>query len=323
MQQVQIGSSNLMVHPIGIGVMSWSQSKLWGYGADLGVGDVRGAFQAALEAGINLFDTAEIYGSGRSETILGKLVAESGAEIVVATKYAPLPWRFTAGALRKALDKSLARLGLEQVDLYQIHMPGGLVRQEKLWDALADTVHEGRTRYVGVSNYSAEQMLRAHETLARRGVQLISNQVEYSLVHRSPEVDGLLDACRELNVTLIAYSPLGRGVLNGKYKPGSSANDGRRFYRQFGDDRLARVKPIIETLEAIGAQYGGKSPAQVALNWLARQPQVLPIPGAKHAGHVRSSAEALTWQMSDEEAARLDQAASHFKVAKTFKFRPD
>jgi aryl-alcohol dehydrogenase-like predicted oxidoreductase len=208
----------------------------------------------------------------------------------------------------------LQRLGLERVDLYQVHFPGGFVSIEKLMNALADALDAGKVRAVGVSNYSAEQMRKADAVLKQRGYSLASNQVEYSLVQRSPEVDGILDACRDLDVTLIAYSPLGRGVLTGKYRPGASTTDARRFYAQFKDKTLETLLPLLEALREIGETHGKKS-SQVALNWLARQSHVIPIPGAKNEEQARENAEAIGWEMSEAEIDHLDKLSRSFRVA--------
>lgn len=313
MRKIRMGTSDMVVSPLGIGTMSWGESKLWGYGDHLGLEAVREVYAACLAGGITFFDTAEIYGSGRSERNLGQLLKENATPVYVATKFAPLPWRFSAKALTRSLDKSLARLGLKSVDLYQIHFPIGVIPFEKQWNALADAVESGKARYVGVSNYSADQMRRAYETLAKRGIKLVSNQVEYSLVDRSPERNGVLAVCRELDVTLIAYSPLGRGVLSGKYKPGQNPADMRRSYGQFKDDRLAKLMPLLDALREIGAAHGNQTPAQVALNWLLRQPNVLAIPGAKNVRHVQTSLDSLSWEMSDAEAARIDEASARIQ----------
>ena len=314
MEQMRLGNSDIWLVPMGVGTMAWSNSKLWGYGDRLNREDVQAAFATNLAAGLTLFDTAEIYGSGQSERVLGELVREHTTPVLTATKYAPYPWRFGPGALTRALDRSLQRLGLERVDLYQVHFPGGFVSIEKLMNALADALDAGKVRAVGVSNYSAEQMRKADAVLKQRGHSLASNQVEYSLVQRSPEVDGVLDACRDLNVTLIAYSPLGRGVLTGKYRPGSSASDARRFFAQFKDKTLETLLPLLEALREVGETYSKKS-SQVALNWLARQSHVIPIPGAKNEEQARENAEAIGWEMSEAEAERLDQLSRSFRVA--------
>lgn len=294
----------LPLPPLGVGTWAWGDRLTWGYDRGYGREDVEAAFHASLEAGITFFDTAEVYGWGTSERILGDLIRQSQVRVMVATKYAP--FRPTARAVHGALAASLRRLGLDQVDLYQVHFPPFPVRIERLMDELAEAVKEGKARAVGASNFSLDQMRRAHEALARRGVALAANQVEYSLLHRQPEWDGLLRACQELDITLIAYSPLAMGLLSGKYDP----SDGRlprrlsRYLRTWS--RLA-LRQLLDLLRRI-AQEHGKTPSQVALNWLLRQPGVVVIPGAKNATQARENAGALGWLLSEEEAEALDRA---------------
>jgi aryl-alcohol dehydrogenase-like predicted oxidoreductase len=206
----------------------------------------------------------------------------------------------------QALDASLKRLGMPRVDLYQIHWPYTLLRIDMLMNTLADQVEAGKVRAVGVSNYSARQMQQAHAVLARRGLPLASNQVHYSLLHRAPEQSGVLAACRELDVRLIAYSPLEQGILTGKYHQGTRPPGGTRSLR--GAYRPAALRaslPLIQRLEAIGAAHGGKTPGQVALNWLMRR-GALPIPGAKTASQAAGNAGAIGWDLTEEEFAQLE-----------------
>jgi aryl-alcohol dehydrogenase-like predicted oxidoreductase len=282
---------------------------VWGYGSgDYADSDLREAFRISIEAGITFFDTAEVYGMGRSETILGENVRAAGAKVVIATKFFPFPWRLGRGTVVRALRRSLARLGVEQVDLYQIHWPTPLVAVDTLINGLADAVEAGLTKTVGVSNYNVEQMRQAHEALARRGVPLTSNQVQYSLVHRQPERSGLSDVCRELSITLIAYSPLGMGTLTGKYTPENPppGTRGRRYSREF----LSNLQPLIAKMRDIGATHGDKTPAQVALNWVMGKGAV-PIPGAKNARQAQDNVEALNWSLTEAELAALDAASQH------------
>jgi len=313
MDDITIGATDLRVPRIGIGAMPWSDSAGFGYGSKLGLGEARTAFEACVSAGVKLFDTAEIYGFGKSERILGELVRGESRPTYIATKYAPYPWRLGRGAVVGALKRSLRRLGVERVDLYQIHFPAPWASIARLMDGLADALEAGLTRTVGVSNYSADQMRQAHAALARRGVPLASNQVEYSLVRRRPETNGVLDACRELDVALIAYCPLGRGVLSGKYKNGASPSDRRKRMRLFKDETLERMAPLLDAMREIGAVHGGAPPVQVALNWLARQSHVLPIPGAKNETQARDNAAALDWTMSQNEVDRLDSLSQSFR----------
>jgi aryl-alcohol dehydrogenase-like predicted oxidoreductase len=311
---LQIGNSDLRVAPLGVGAWQWGDTMMWGFGRGYTQADTEAAFFASLDAGVTLVDTAEIYGQGKSERIVGECLRKAPKPVVVATKFAPLPTRIGRRTVMRALQGSLDRLGVQQIDLYQVHWPFPVIPIEMLMDILADAVAMGKVRYVGVSNYSAEQMRRAHAALAKRGLPLVSNQVEYSLLHRSPEVDGVWAACRELNVTLIAYSPLAKGLLTGKYKPGSPPPGVRRLRMGVNGLSLERVQPVVELLTQIGEAHGGKTPAQVALNWLVRQPGVLPIPGAKNAQQARANAGALGWNMTDAEADRLSQISLEWRI---------
>lgn len=303
-------SEDLGVAPLGVGAWAWGTTRLWGYGKDYGRQDVGEAFRASMASGVTLVDTAEIYGSGASERIISELLREGNFESkpVIATKFAPLPQRLSPRSLIKAVDASLERLGIPTIDLYQVHFPNPLLKIESLMDALADTVKEGKIRKVGVSNYSAGQMRRAHERLASHGIPLASNQVHYNLLNRAPETNGVLDACRELGVTLIAYSPIAQGLLTGKYRPGIKPSGlVRRAGRAFGEQNLRKIEPVVDILREIGAARG-KEPAQVALNWLITHKGTFPIPGAKNEHQARQNAGAIGWSLTDVEAAKLDLA---------------
>jgi aryl-alcohol dehydrogenase-like predicted oxidoreductase len=304
---IAIGGTDLRVVPLGVGTWQWGD-RYWRFGGEYGLPDVEAAYRASRKAGIDFFDTAEIYGRGKSESILGALVGRDQGRVVVATKFAPLPMRWTARHVAQALDASLKRLGMPRVDLYQIHWPYSLMRIDMLMNALADQVEAGKVRAVGVSNYSARQMRRAHAVLARRDIPLASNQVHYSLLHRAPERNGVLTACRELDVRLIAYSPLEQGILTGKYHHGTPPPAGfpgaGGVVGAYRPSALRASLPLIERLEKIGADHGGKTPSQVALNWLMRR-GALPIPGAKTAAQAAANAGALGWDLTDEEFTQL------------------
>ena len=312
-----IGNTNC--YGIGIGAMQWSGSRFWGYGSIINPDDARTAYDAAVALGVDLIDTAEVYGFGKSEKAIGRILGDVGKNgVKIATKYAPIPWRFSAKSFHKALDSSLKRLGLDSVDLYQVHFPGGRLSIEELMNAMADAMDQGKIKAAGVSNYSSDDMKHSAEVLSRRGHRLASNQVEFSLIHRSPEVDGVLDTCRELGVTLIAYSPLGRGLLSGKYGPERPPVGLRKRQSNFSEENFERVTPLIQELKKTADAYS-KTPAQVALNWLARIPEVFPIPGSKSAEQAKANAGAVSFELSDEEAARLDDLASVYKAARTFR----
>lgn len=288
---------------LGLGAWAWGDRFYWGYGRDYTERDVWDAFAAGLASRVHFFDTAEIYGFGQSERILGTFLdAVEDDAVVIATKFMPLPWRWRVESLLEALRDSLHRLGLSAVDLYQIHRPPLVGSIERWADALADAVDAGLARAVGVSNYNVDQMQRTNAVLADRGVSLASNQVEYSLLNREPEHDGLLAACRELGVELIAYSPLGQGILTGKYTPDKPPSGIRRWRHL---RRLERIRPLVRALRDIGGAHGGKTPAQVALNWVICK-GAIPIPGAKNAQQASENAGAVGWRLRDEEIARLD-----------------
>lgn len=306
----QLGRTGITVPAMGIGVWSWGDTSFWGYGSTHTEEDIRQAYRVCLDLGLNFFDTAEIYGSGASERILGACRREDGRPILIASKFAPLPTRFSARTLMTALDASLARLGVNVIDLYQIHFPFTLIQTDALMDALALAVRAGKVRAVGVSNYGAEHMRRAHARLARHDIPLASNQVHYNLLHRKPEKNGVLAACRELQVALIAYSPLEQGLLTGKYRPGDKMvvpGGPRRFMPAYSARRLRKLEPLLQEMGRI-AQRHDKTLAQVALNWLlCKDTCVIPIPGAKNLRQAQDNAGAIGWHMSAEEMKRLEQ----------------
>lgn len=307
-----LGQSDLRVPRIGVGAMTWGASKglarlnpaKLAYGGAHGDAEEAQAVAVSLAAGVNLFDTAAMYSSGAAEQRLGELVRDQA--VLIATKF-PGTFFFRTENMPKELDASLARLGRSQVDLYQHHFPTNSKAIPRLMELMADAVADGKVSTVGVSNYSAAQMRLAHATLAKRGIPLASNQVQYSLLHRQPEVNGVLDACRDLGVTLIAYSPLAMGALTGKYSATAKPSGLRRFLPTFNQKTLAAVQPVVQLLRQIGDRYG-KSPSQVALRWLIENPLVLPIPGAKNGKQARENAGALTFALTPEEIEALNQA---------------
>ncbi len=303
---VPLGQSGLRISALGVGAWAWGDRFFWGYGRGHGAEDVAAAFRVSRAAGINWVDTAEVYGLGTSERLLGRFIKElAGAspEILVATKFFPFPWQWRKGALRGALQRSLERLELPRVDLYQVHFPRPDYLVETYAEALAEVAQQGLARAVGVSNYNASQMQRAHRALEQRGVPLASNQVHYSLLRRDVERNGVLQACRELGVTLIAYSPLEMGLLTGKFTPQNPPTDFRS--RRYSRRLVAEMQPLVEKLKEIGQAHGGKTPAQVALNWTICKGTV-PIPGAKNARQAAENAGALGWRLTAEEMAELD-----------------
>jgi aryl-alcohol dehydrogenase-like predicted oxidoreductase len=286
----------------------WGPAKL-AYGGTPGPEEEQLAFEASRSAGADLFDTAAMYSGGASERRLGELAEDKS--VVIATKFPP-GWRSTAEALPGALDQSLGRLRRRTIDLYQHHFPSRRISIPTLMGFMADAVEAGKVRAIGVSNYSAAQLRTAHAALAERGIPLASNQVEYSLLHRAPEVNGVLEACWELGITLIAYQPLAMGVLTGKYRPGDRPKGIRRFGRYFRGDGLEKAQPVVALLQEIGERYF-KTPAQVALRWLIERESVLPIPGAKNGRQAAGNAEALSFSLVAAEMQALDRATTAWR----------
>jgi aryl-alcohol dehydrogenase-like predicted oxidoreductase len=251
-----------------------------------------------------------VYGQGRSEQFLGEFVRSSEEQVIIATKFMPFPWRLSRKSLIRALQGSLKRLGVQQVDLYQIHQAIPPVNVETWMAAMTEAVQMGLTREVGVSNYDPSWNQRAYDALAREGLALASNQVEYSLLNRKIEKNGLLKQCQELGVRVIAYSPLGMGLLTGKYTrenpPGGIR--GNRNNRNL----LERMTPLMTLMKRIGSDHAGKTPAQVAINWTICK-GTLPIPGAKNLSQAEQNAGALGWELTQDEIAALDEASDRLQ----------
>ncbi len=295
---IPLGPTDVMISPLGLGAWSWGDRLFWGYGQGYGENDVRAAFDVSRAGGIMFFDTAEFYGMGRSERLLGQFIRSSKTPLAVATKFFPYPWRLSGASLVPALKRSLNRLGLDQVDLYQIHWPTPPVPIETWMRGMADAVEQGLTRAVGVSNFSVDQTKRAHAALSARSIPLASNQVSFSLLDRSAERTGLIRLGQERKVTLIAYSPLAQGLLTGKYTPDNPPTGVRRF--RYSRARLTEIGPLVTLMRSIGEDHGGKTPAQVSLNWVLYK-GAIPIPGAKNARQAQENVGAIGWRLTEEE----------------------
>ena len=296
-----LGASGIKVSPIGTGTNRWKQ----GENDDAAFQ----AFRSLVDADVNFFDTAEVYSMGKSERLLGACLQRDTRQVVVASKFFPYPTRLLRRQFMNALDATLNRLGRQAIDLYYIHFPYTLLRVETLMDMMAQAVKAGKVRAVGVSNFSAKQMRRAAARLERYDIPLAANQVRYNLLHRQPEANGVLDACRELDVALVAYRPLERGrIISGAGPRATSISATSKSEK--GEEASTNQEAIQETLQRIASQRG-KSVSQVALNWLLRRDNhVIPIPGTTDARHALENADVLSWQLSDEEFAAIDRVSS-------------
>lgn len=313
-----LGQTEIKITPIGLGTWQFSEGQtihglMW---TKIDQDETSEIVKAALDGGINWFDTAEAYGGGRSERGLASALGAAGktdGDVVVATKWQPI--MRTAGSIKSTIEKRLANLAPFSIDLHQIHNPASFSSVDAEMNAMADLVEAGKIRAVGVSNFSADKMKRAHEALGRRGPPLASNQVKYSLLDRKIESNGVLDAAKELGVTLIAYSPLEMGLLTGKFHRDDNLLRSRPIGRRFSLRRkVERSRPLIVGLEEI-AQAHGVAPAQVALNWLVNfhGDTVVAIPGGSKPSHAGESAGALAFALTSEEMERIDELTRQFR----------
>jgi aryl-alcohol dehydrogenase-like predicted oxidoreductase len=313
--RITLAGTDVSVPPLGVGTWAWGDKGTWGMGGydqSLTESSIHEAWDASIEAGVVLFDTAEVYGGGESERIIGRLLAADPSvrsRVVVASKFMPSPWKLNVrSALLSAARHSRERLGIGSIDLYQIHGPVSLRSHDALAEALAAAHAEGLVKAVGVSNYSSKETRAMDAALRTRGLRLASNQVEFSLLRAMPLRVGLISTCRELGVVPLAYSPIGQGRLTGKY---SEANPPPRG-RSFAAHPMVEVDKVVALLRRIGEAHDGRTPSQVALAWLIAKGAV-PIPGAKNKDQAEQNAGALGWRLSDEDLGLLDAAALYGK----------
>lgn len=312
-----LGQTGIEVSPIGLGTNKFSGGKgLYGLiMPDLSQEQIDEIVGTALKGGINWLDTAEMYGFGHSEQAIAralKAAAMADDDVVIVDKWMPI-FR-TAGNISRTINKRLDLLGGFTLDLYMVHNPMGFSSPEAEMEIMADLVVAGKIRSVGVSNFNAEQMRRAHSALAKRGLPLAANQVEYSLLNRKIETNGVLDAAKELGVSIIAWGPLGSGLLTGKFHAGERYKQAPVGRRMMLGRNLEKSQPIVNLLEEIAADHEVTA-AQIAISWLINYQGdlVLAIPGASKAHHAEQSAEALNIQLSDDEMDVLAQASLPFR----------
>jgi aryl-alcohol dehydrogenase-like predicted oxidoreductase len=312
-----LGRTGLQVSPIGLGVMQFSGgSGLFGLAfPDLSERERAEIVGAALDGGVNWFDTAEIYGFGRSERRLARALRANGMrddQVIIASKWFPL--LRTSRNIPKTIGRRLENLQEYSIDLYYVHQPYSLSSVDAQMDAMARLVDAGEIGAVGVSNFDEKRMRQAHATLAKHGLPLAANQVQYSLMERSIERDGVLDAAEELDITIVAYSPLAKGLLSGKYHrhPELLAQKGRLASMGLQRD-LARSRPIVEALEEIATIHEA-TPAQVALSWIIsfHGERVVAIPGATSVEQASQNAGAMALDLASTELDRLDALSKEF-----------
>jgi aryl-alcohol dehydrogenase-like predicted oxidoreductase len=312
-----LGKTEIEVSPIGIGVMLWLGGKkgIWRRAPYISSKDKQIMIKDAFEGGINFFDTAEAYGFGRSEVSLVKALKANNIEdkeVIIGTKWMPM-FRW-ARNMRRSINKRIEYLKDYTIDLYMIHLPFSFSTIKTQMNEMVRLVKNDKIRSVGVSNFSAKQMRKAHEVLEKHDIPLAVNQVHYSLIRRNIESNGILETAKELGVTIVAYTPLGQGLLTGKYHSDPSLIDNKfSFFRRSIKRNLEKSRPLIETVSEIGKTHNA-TPGQVALNWLVSfsGETVITIPGATKINHVKESAGAMTFELSKSELEEISEASEIF-----------
>jgi pyridoxine 4-dehydrogenase len=306
---IKVAPVGIEFPPLGLGAWAWGDSLFWGYNPKNDE-ELNKVFDYAVEnskSKTTLFDTAEVYGFGRSEKLIGDFSKKyDPSKIQVATKFAAVPFRTKPDDVVKACEKSVERLG-RPIDLYQIHFPGAWSNAE-YWDGLARAYDMGLVKAVGVSNYGVDATRACHAALAKRGIPLASNQIQMSLLYRYPLENGLMQACEDLGVKVLSYSPLALGMLAGKYTLDAPPQGPRKAVFQ-ALKSTPDYDNLLATMKDVASGHGDASLSQVALNW-GRAKNSIPIPGARTLSQVKQNYGALDWNMSAGELKALDLSAA-------------
>jgi aryl-alcohol dehydrogenase-like predicted oxidoreductase len=288
------------------------------FGSRLDSASTDAVVHVAMEVGINFFDTADVYGDGVSEEYLAKALGSRREEVIIATKFGaqlgedPSQSGASPRWIEKAVDDSLRRLSTDYIDLYQVHRPDEITPTEDTLEALDHLISSGKVRQIGCSNYSEAQIEDALSTSRERDLaQFASVQNEYSLLHRDPEENGVIEACLRNHLALLPYFPLASGMLTGKYTRGKEAPAGSRLAGMSASraERFANAQnfKLTERLEAF-AKERGHTILELAMSWLVAQPVVASvIAGAMHPEQVRANAEAATWELAPEDLEEIDR----------------
>ena len=312
MRYVDIGGNKVSV--IGLGTWQFG-SNGWGWGTEYGLKEAKQITSRALELGVNLIDTAEMYGDGQSEQTVGEAIAGRWQEVFVATKVSP--HHLLRSSVVRAANRSLRRLATGHIDLYQVHWPVAVVPHSWTMTGMRELQAAGLIRHVGVSNYGLRQWQRAERAL--KG-PIIANQVCYNLLDRAPE-RALLPYAQANGRFIIAYSPLAQGLLSGRYAPDRLPGGVRLSRTLFTPRNVRKAQAVIEVLHEV-AQAHGATPAQVALAWVIHHPNVLAIPGAKSVAQIEANAAAADIELASSEFDAITEASDGFKPVRGIRAIP-
>ena len=319
----KLGKTNIKLSTLGLGCWQFSKNngfagKFWSTLSDEETVEI---VKISLEGGMNWFDTAELYGRGKSEKSLSQALKKLNIDqdsAIIATKWWPL--LRTASSIKNTINDRLHHLGGYPITLHQVHMPLGFSSIEKEMNAMADLVEAGKIQCVGVSNFNENQMIRAYSALDQRGIKLTSNQVEYSILNRKIESNGVLNRAKELGVSIIAYSPLSKGLVSGKFHDNPMLIKKRirwrrymRMKNQFSKANLLKSSLVIDELKRISKTYNATS-SQIALNWLVHLNGdiVFAIPGATKPKQAIDNINAMKIKLLPRDMERLDIVSKQY-----------
>lgn len=308
MEYEVLGKSDLKVTKIGLGAWQFA-SEMWGWGKDFEKKDAVEVLEISLEKGINWIDTAEAYGNGFSEELIGKVLGKRRKDVIIATKVSGYHARYQD--VIAACERSLKRLRTDYIDVYQFHWPNNYIPIEETMRAMEELVKQDKVRYIGVSNFPVPLIEEAQNAL--RETFIVSNQVRYNLISREIE-EGILPYCSSNNISIIAYSPIAQGLLTSKYTLDKKPEDSlRKDQPLFKEPNYSQIIRFVELLKNIAAEIR-KKPSQVALRWLIEKKGVVAIPGAKNKRQAEENAEAIGWKLDKEILKKLDEQSKKIRI---------
>lgn len=309
MRMVKMQSIN--IPSIALGTWSWGTGASGGdaiFGNHLSEADLKPVFEAAMNAGFNLWDTAAVYGMGASESILGSFTNDRN-DVLISAKFTPQMAEGNDNAVEELLAGSLSRLGKDHADIYWIHNPADVTR----WTPkLIPLMKSGKVKYAGVSNHNLDEIKLAASILAEEGLKISAVQNHYSLLYRSSEEAGIIDYCKENDIVFFSYMVLEQGALTDKYNAKQPFPSGTRRGEAFNPDTLGKLESLIHVMRSIGSKYNA-STAQIATAWAIAKGTV-PIIGVTKIAHIEDAIKAAEVELTEEEIGELETAAKETKV---------